>query len=600
MSYIYHDTANGCMNYVAKNATLKNISAGFHAVKIIECLDCNDTPPQLVIEMNESNCNFKVFSIEAPKLNDTQTVLAELAKHGIVLKPKYKMDVCNYLVDEYNRCRINQRKEYYHRRLGWYDDNNGQKVFLYDKNIINGKISTYADENFDFQKGNKADYEKFLREVIYPVPTLALAMSFSYSAAVVSLLSKQFDLGTVVINLCGASSTGKSTVSQLIGSAFANPAISNSGIGLVRTFHSTTTAMFRSMDGINGLPMALDDSTANNSVSNASFLYTLASGEEKARCGKDLSLNSGKNGWSGVIVFSSETPILDSVEQYQGLKARVLQTQGITWTPDAETAEKIKAFVQQNYGFTGKEFADFIANIPFSDLCNQFEESRKKVHSFMKSRDNLSDRLETKYSAIYLTITLMNKCFHLTLDPDELIEILLAPEQANVIERDISQKALLAVSDFIIQKRAHFRETEYNGFRRVTTKSPSGDDYGTINICEDTWDVLLPTSILEQCLKSHGIYEFATVKSRWKKSGILQTDNGRYDCKHRHRRCIHFVFSKGLYDEVDDSLNTINPMNQQSTDQSAPVDSTDQKVPVFQDDSTECEDTVESLFGDMN
>ena len=212
----------------------------------------------------------------------------------------------------------------------------------------------------------------------------------------------------------------------------------------------------------------------------------------------------------------------------------------------------------------------------------------------MKLRDNLSDRLETKYTAIYLTITLMNKCFQLTLDPDELIKILLAPEQADVIERDISQKALLAVSDFIIQKRAHFREYTYNGFNLIPTKLPVGDDYGTIKIVQNTWDIYLSTSIFKQCLKSHGIYEFATIKKRWKENNILQTDKNRYDCKHLKRRCIHFVFPKGHYDEVDDILNTINanaynPMNQQSTDQ---------KVPVFQDDSTECEDTVESIFGD--
>lgn len=556
MSYIFEDTAYGCMNRVVKNNMEPNICPGFHAEKILECLDSSDVVPQLVIFMNDNNREFKRFNIELPNVNDPQTVLAELAKHGIVLPPQCRAEVCNYLVEQFNYCRNNQIKEYRHKRLGWYDDGNGQKVFLYDTNTVNGKVSTYADKNFDFQKGNKADYENFLREVIYPVPTLALAMSFSYSAAVVSLLSKQFDLGTVVINLCGASSTGKSTVSQLIGSAFANPAISNSGIGLVRTFHSTTTAMFRSLDGINGLPMVLDDSTANSAVSNASFLYTLASGEEKARCSKDLSINNGKNGWSGVIVFSSETPILDSIEQFQGLKARVLQTQGITWTPDAETAEKIKAFVQQNYGFTGRDFADFVAAIPFHDLCEQFEKSRKKVHSFMKMRDNLSDRLETKYSAIHLTIRLMNKCFQLTLNADELIKILLIPEQENVIERDISRKALHVVSDFIIQKRSHFREVKYNGNEWISDE-PVGDDYGSIKITQRTWDIYIATRILDQCLKDNGINEIATVKKRWKEANITKADNGRNDCKFLERRCIHFVFPKGLYDEVDLFLQAI-------------------------------------------
>jgi hypothetical protein len=37
-------------------------------------------------------------------------------------------------------------------------------------------------------------------------------------------------------------------------------------------------------------------------------------------------------GWSGVMITSSEIPIVESTTQYQGLQVRVLHTDGIQWT----------------------------------------------------------------------------------------------------------------------------------------------------------------------------------------------------------------------------------------------------------------------------
>ena len=160
----------------------------------------------------------------------------------------------------------------------------------------------------------------------------------------------------------------------------------------------------------------------------------------------------------------------------------------------------------------------------------------------MPFRDNLSDRLETKYTVIALTIELMNECFSLSLDSDTLMKLFLAPEQSDVPERNIAAKALECVKTFIAQKQAHFHRTVlYNN--APTYNNASGDSYGSIfERPNKIFDVYIHSSKVAELLKSEGINELCTVRKRWKESGITVCDNGRYDCKHGGVRCLHFVF----------------------------------------------------------
>lgn len=361
-----------------------------------------------------------------------------------------------------------------------------------------------------------------------------------YSAVTISRLKNKVDLGTVIVNLCGASSTGKTTAEELLVSAFACPVESN-GDGLIRTFHSTQNATFAALEGIHGLPIAL----SNNYLNLPNLIYTIATGEEKARCTAEGTLKSSNSGWSGLVVVSSETPIQEANCENQGLKARVLQTQGITWTPNAATAELIKKTVRENYGFTGYEFAQYIEQIDIDTLYDRYLQAKTQVHTLMPIRDNLSDRLEAKYAAIYLTVELMNECFALSLNADNLLTIMLAPEQANVVERNIALKGENAIKEFVKSKRQHFNRYIRKNNKWVLNNPCSGDYFGTVrdgNICEV---YILPTKV-EEILKSANINEPTTVKRDWKEGKLIKADNNRYDCKFNGSRHIHFIFKDGF------------------------------------------------------
>lgn len=520
--------------YSKKTTTTLTVAPEFHVVKVIRDFDCKSTPDLLHIEVNEFRTRTFEFDFPITSVYD-RNFLQLLAQNGVAVHPDFAESIANIIFKGYNACITSNAIEYRHSALGWQDD-----LFLYDYTTLpDGTKSRCSRENFRFRNGDKYAYENFLKSTVYPCPTLSLALSIGYAAVVSARLKDTFDLGTIIVNFCGASSTGKTTAEQLLVSPFASPVISNKD-GLARTFFSTANALFAALNGIYGLPIVLDDITTNTEINKSNLLYTLASGEQKSRCNTDGSIKNITSGWSGIIVISSETPVLDDAGENQGLKARVIQTDGITWTPDAATAELVKRTVQDNYGHTGIDFAKHIAAIPIDILSDRFRQSKETVHALMTQRDNLSDRLENKYATFHLTIKLMNDCFDCSLNADELIALLLKPEQDGVTERRIDLKALECVKQYIYANANHFEV--------VNNNNPSdlhfarGEKYGDIHISKTRYDVFIPTDRIKNLLESEKINEYTTVKKQWKEHSITVCDKDRYDCKKNGIRCLHFVF----------------------------------------------------------
>ncbi|MBO4982582.1 MAG: DUF927 domain-containing protein [Clostridia bacterium] len=526
------NTQNRTMDYSSNNVIANDVCRQFEVKKIVKSIDAPDDEATLLIEVKKNHTESRFFELPTSAIVGIDSLIGKLVANGLTLDHYMKHSASMYLMDGYRLCQNDDRYEYRHNSLGWFDYE-GKDVFLYDQSKVDEThISKYI-KPFKFKNGDKQAYIDFLKNEMFPVPTLALALTIGYSAVVSSKLKDSCDIGTIIVNLCGASSTGKTTAEQLLVSPFACPIISNK-YGLVHTFHSTANALFESIDGIHGLPIVLDDITTNKNINVENLLYTISSGEEKMRCQQDGSLKETKSGFDGVVVISSEYPVYDLASENQGLKARVIHTQGITWTPNAETAERIKAFVSNNYGFTGIDFANYVATI--KDLKPRYDQAKTETHKLMKERDNLSDRLESKYAIFYLTIELLNECFDLDLNVCEMMKILLAPEQESLAERDIGKKALSVINDYIIKKMKHFKIINHNN-KFQDFKDSNGDHLGTIRHEEGKIDVFIPTADINKLLKDSGINEYVSVKKKWISEGVLVGDTGRTDCKHLGRRC---------------------------------------------------------------
>ena len=310
-------------------------------------------------------------------------------------------------------------------------------------------------------------------------------------------------------------------------SPFTCPNINNSGKGLVFSANSTQNAQFAKINGLFGVPFVIDDIITNPNLDFTGFIYTLATGEEKSRCNSDGTLKDSNMGWHGVAITSSELPITEYTKQFKGINARVLHTQGIVWTESARQAEDIKRVIKSNYGFTGREFADFISKKSVDELLDEFNSSLDCVNGLMTLKDSLSDRIANKVAIIHLTLELMNECFSLSLDAERIISLLIDCEQKSITDRDPATKALDAIKSYVFTNQSHFYfdSVEDEDFSDLPVNYPN-QPYGIVII--DRKNSRIKVKILadmtERILQGSNVSEIATVRKTWRERGISECD----------------------------------------------------------------------------
>ena len=189
---LYYNQQNGCMDFVGKkNQVIDDVSPAFEVTKITRQLEMGKNPEQMTITVNNYNQSQYDFALTTTDIYGSD-IMSKLASNQLVIMPYLEQSVHYYLFDGYQHCRKNGMVEYYHNQLGWYK-HQGKNLYLMDANDVNGLTST-STRNMKFQSGSKAEYLKFLQEVVYPCKTLTLAMAIGYSAPVASLLKEHRDM----------------------------------------------------------------------------------------------------------------------------------------------------------------------------------------------------------------------------------------------------------------------------------------------------------------------------------------------------------------------------------------------------------------------
>ena len=152
------------------------------------------------------------------------------------------------------------------------------------------------------------------------------------------------------------------------------------------------------MKGVHGVCIVYDDSTADEGYNKrTSMIYQLSQSQPRSRMmQKWRSSNYHVKKWSGTIIITSETPILDSSDTRMGLIARVIDTDGMIWTESAEHAEIIKRFVHECYGHIGPLFAERFLSIDHDLILQTYDEIKNEVLKNMVKRNSLSSRIASK------------------------------------------------------------------------------------------------------------------------------------------------------------------------------------------------------------
>ena len=253
--YLKINATKKSFDYVTEDFIYEDVCPYFEATGFIRNINAKkDEFPKLKIAYNDHDKTQGEFIMDCSSLGDINVFDTLCNGKGLFVKAMHISAALELLQTQARELRWDATKtEYRHTKLGWHNID-GNDCFLYDDNtMVNGHRSI-CERDFQFTAGSREIYEQLLRETVFPSKELTLAYILGFSAVVVSRLDKLkiVELGTIVVNVSGKSSIGKSTIEQLMISPFGCPVFSKNCLGI--THAGTCNGILDALEGIHGLP----------------------------------------------------------------------------------------------------------------------------------------------------------------------------------------------------------------------------------------------------------------------------------------------------------------------------------------------------------
>ncbi|WP_150283508.1 DUF927 domain-containing protein [Rummeliibacillus sp. TYF-LIM-RU47] len=423
--------------------------------------------------------------------------------------------------------------------VGFFEDKECKQLVFGMNEIIKGNDTegrmpfVFDSENASFDltpAGNLVEWITMVKDEVIGHTPLEFILACGFSSAIVGYLyQKDYLTDTLMINLTGDSTSGKTTAGMLAVSIFGAPTKKQKG--LFTSWNGTSNAILQSLVGNYGVPYLIDELSMSNEGDFSSFLYSIADGRNKKRLNKELSFqNTG--GWATTIFSTGELSILSKSANNTGLKLRALEFSNEQWTTSAENSNNIKECVMKNYGHAGKEFVKYILKNP-SIIDNLLPLNIKNFTSILTDSP-FKERMAKKYAIIQLAAELANKVFNFGIDIDNLKNFIVERDAMLAESRDIGKTAWNRMLEFVQQHQ--------NQFIIGNVPNYSQEIVGKIVGGKPKLKVSILKNVFEKAMHDFGYQDTQTILKNWKKKGWLDYEGGRLTSRKQ-------VFSKEQQDQ---------------------------------------------------
>lgn len=405
-----------------------------------------------------NGCNYNGLIFPRKKIN-TKEIL-ELSNFGVMVDEKKAPYLVHTILNQEQR--DNLTIEYIHNNLGFKEVDN-DIVFLGDKGY---NISSVYHGELNIQPcGNYETWLQLIKDEIEGYTPLELIVSISVAGVIKDFLKSDIDSTNLFVHLIGDSSSGKSTAGLLAVSLGASPNIADKSF--VFTCNSTQNSIMNSIS--NSYPTLLDEGNQLFGDKTA-FLYAIADGKERDRLSKELE-RCATNTFNTSIFLTSEKSIIDSCEQSSGLRVRILEFLNVEWTKSADSSDRIKAVIKNNYGYAIPMIAEYLVADDKENFIEWYNNVCQAVLSEMENKNQINDfskRLSKIYALILCGAELCNEIFGLNFDSNKILDFLL---EHNLLKSEESADLGIRAYQSIIE----YVETHPSNFPRVYKKFHKGD-----------------------------------------------------------------------------------------------------------------------------
>lgn len=304
----------------------------------------------------------------------SKSKILQLANSGIEVNENNAKDLITYLSDIMELNNIEPKLSVGH--LGWID-----KEFVPYSNKFCLDVEKEFKQKID-SISEGGDYEEW-KNYIKELRKDSLTLRFMIASSFASVLVKIFKLNTFIVHLWGKSGNGKTVAEMICASIWGKP-----DNNFISNLSNTSIANERLCNFYKNMPILLDElQIAKAKYKNFDeLIYVLTEGKGKERGTVDNGIRE-QTTWQTIIILNGEEPITSDTSK-EGVKNRVIEINEDNII--VENGNETVKFIQDNYGYAGKEFLKLIENREelerieqhFVEKLSNIMEYKKQINAF--------------------------------------------------------------------------------------------------------------------------------------------------------------------------------------------------------------------------
>lgn len=403
---------------------------------------------------------------------------------------------------------------------------NGEKIFKGAKGV--GIDSKYTGKLRVSPKGTYANYKKMLKQDVIGHTPMEFLLSASISGLLVDYLKESISVENIMVHMIGESSTGKTTGALLAVSCGSAPDFL--GNNFVFSFQDTLNSLMRLIP--NSYPTLIDEGSLLTDRDMTQTLYSLSSGTEKRRLSGGMEVNESSR-FRTALFLTSEKSILAQCNMNTGLLTRNFEFQNVTWTSSAESADRIKSVVTENYGHVIPRVAKWLLAQDRQELVEKIVQETNAVIKRAreaKTYNNLTERTAKQSALILVAVDIVNEVLKLKLNKEAIGDFMEEHSLVNSVEQvSIGKRAMEWLLQFISKNYTQFLSKDSP--KEISNCRGKLENMQTVllNTDEESGMRLKVTdSEFMKILKEGHFSEKATVLKEWKEMGYLKAQSDRY------------------------------------------------------------------------
>lgn len=364
------------------------------------------------------------FPLDGKELNP-RVLGNKLAERGVFVTSEYKIHP--YISQQIRNTPI----KHIHNKVGWVE----YESLSY--NLMNsfGAIEkSTLNANSSFKLANSGSYDEILSLINDDVlgTNMEIALAIGFTPIVVGYLAKNDlpDIGSLMINLMGRSSTGKTTALHFIQSIYGHP-ISN-----MLTFNTTANALLNELQDNYGVATVIDELSSSDIFDMSQLVYQIANGKTKGRL-NSRSKPLPKFLFNTTVICSSEISFDSRLNDNPGLKVRLIEIDlDEPWTKNAESSERIKRLANINYGILSEKFIEnlFSQEQKHKLILEHFRSSKNKIANVLPDSEYKS-RVANNYAIILASATLVKDLLKIELNIEKITNLFVKLENKAIQNR---------------------------------------------------------------------------------------------------------------------------------------------------------------------